>query len=84
MDYASVSDEAMHFLILENNWDVWIAIGLAAISNEKIPMKNCGQTQKYVDKKAGRIHSWNSRGKQEYNNFFDNISQDREQVWFII
>jgi hypothetical protein len=79
MDYASVSDEAMTFLILENNWDAWSAIGLAAKSNEKIPMKNCGQTQKYFDNKTGRGHSWNNKGKEEYNKYFDTISNDREQ-----
>jgi hypothetical protein len=78
MDYASVSDEAMTFLILENNWDAWTAIGLAARSNEKVPIKNCGQTQKYFDNKTGRGHSWNRKGKEEYNNYFDNISRDRE------
>jgi hypothetical protein len=48
MEYASVSDEAITFLILDSNWDAWTAIGLAAKSNEKVPMKNCGQAQKYL------------------------------------
>jgi hypothetical protein len=79
MEYASVSDEAITFLILENNWDAWTAIGLAAKNNEKVPMKNCGQAQKYFDNKTGRGHSWNSKGKAEYNNYFDSISYDREK-----
>jgi hypothetical protein len=42
-------------------------------------MRICGQAQKYLDNKTGRGHSWNTKGKAEYKNYFDSISYDREK-----
>ena len=79
MDYCSVSDEAITFLILENNWEIWTAMGEAAKINQLMPLKECGITQKYFGDKIGRGHSWNSEGKEAYNNYFDNIVIDRSK-----
>jgi hypothetical protein len=79
-DYCSVSDEAITFLILENNWDAWVAIGESERDLElRVPLKATGISQKFFGDKKGRGHSWNSRGKREYNSLFENITDDRNE-----
>ena len=78
-EYCNVSDEAMTFLILENNWDAWAEIGDAMKDDqEKKVLKTCVTKQKFFDSKTGRGHSWNSAGKAYYNLLFDEITADRE------
>ncbi len=79
MDYCTVSDEAITFLILDNNWDSWAAMGEAASNNLSMPLKECGIPQKYFGDKIGRGHSWSSEGKIAYNEYFDKILLDRNK-----
>jgi hypothetical protein len=74
--FCSVSDEAMTFLILENNWDVWSEIGAAQSGTEKKPMKLCEAKQKFFDPKTGRGYSWNQAGKLYYNMMYDLVKED--------
>jgi hypothetical protein len=76
-EYCTISDEAMTFLILENNWDVWSEIAIAGSNNEQKPIKSCVMKQKFFDPKTGRGHSWNDAGKDYYNMIFDLVQQDR-------
>ena len=57
-DYISKSDEAMAFLILANNWDVWKEMAEDMIKNKtevKIPMEKCVNKQRYHVDGKGRI-----------------------------
>ncbi len=79
-DYCSVSDEAITFLILENNWEAWVMIGESEREDKvHLPLRATGKIQKFFGDKKGRGHSWNSRGKREYNTLFDNIIDDRNE-----
>jgi hypothetical protein len=75
--FCTVSDEAMTFLILENNWDVWSEIGASEIRTERKPIKSCNTKQKFFDPKVGRGYSWTTSGKDYYNKMFDLIKTDR-------
>lgn len=75
--FCSVSDEAVTFLILENNWDVWCEIGAEQSGTEKKPMKLCAAKQKFFDPKTGRGYSWNQAGKEYYNMMYDLVKEDR-------
>lgn len=76
-EYCTISDEAMTFLILENNWDVWSEIAAAGNNNERKPIKSCIMKQKFFDPKTGRGYSWNDAGKEFYNMIYDLVQQDR-------
>ena len=76
-EYCTISDEAMTFLILENNWDVWSEIAAAGNNNERKPIKSCIMKQKFFDPKTGRGYSWNDAGKDYYNMMFDLVQHDR-------
>ena len=79
-DYCSVSDEAITFLILENNWEAWMVIGEMERDKEiYVPLRATGITQTFFGDKKGRGHSWNSRGKKQYNSLFDTITEDRNE-----
>ena len=62
MEFVSVSDEAMTFLILANNWDVWteMAIDLAGQpdNNKKCKtVEECVSKQRYHIDGKGRGYS---------------------------
>jgi hypothetical protein len=80
--YVSVSDEAMTFLILANNWDVWteMAIDLAGQpdNNKKCKtVEECVSKQKYHIDGKGRGYSWSVEGKEYYNRMYMEIEKDR-------
>lgn len=75
--FCSASDEAMTFLILENNWDVCSEICASEIRTERKPIKSCNTKQKFFDPKVGRGYSWTTAGKDYYNMMFDLIKRDR-------
>ena len=78
-DYISKSDEAMAFLILANNWDVWKEMAEDMIKNKtevKIPMEKCVSKQRYHVEGTGRGYSWSSSGKEYYNQIYDRIDED--------
>ena len=82
MKYCNISDEAMTFLILANNWEPWKAmIQLKNESNEKKggSLEDCGVKQKYFKETKGRGHSWSKEGKLYYNRMFDKVQQDRQK-----
>jgi hypothetical protein len=82
-EYCSVSDEAMTFLILANNWEPWTVMleakktqgaGASAVKR----LDECGVKQKYFKETKGRGHSWSNEGKIYFNNIYDKIEQDRD------
>ena len=75
-EYISVSDEAMAFLILANNWDVWEEI---AEHGKGMKVENCKSKQRFHVEGKGRGFSWSSQGKLYYNTRFNEILRDREK-----
>ena len=78
--YVSVSDEAMTFLILANNWDVWteMAIDLAGQPKEGKKCKTveeCVSKQRYHIDGKGRGYSWSVEGKVYYNQMYVEIKK---------
>ena len=80
-EYVSISDEAMAFLILASNWDVWEEMGEWIVSNPKgtkeKTVAECTKKQLYHIDGKGRGYSWSAAGKAYYNTMYDNIIKDR-------
>jgi hypothetical protein len=78
-DYSTITDEAMTFLILANNWDPWTKmIELKKEGTKEVKkLQDCGVKQKYFEETKGRGHSWNDDGKLYYNDMYDKIAADR-------
>ena len=85
-EYISKSDEAMAFLILANNWDVWCEVAedlkkqnetTPQGNKEKKPIEKCESKQRYHIDGKGRGYSWSALGKQYYNTMYDKIDMDR-------
>lgn len=74
--FCSVSDEAMTFLILSNNWDAWIEIAEADAKGEKLRLMACTKQQKYFDGQ-GRSKSWSIEGRTYFNELFGAVVADR-------
>lgn len=82
MEFVSVSDEAMTFLILANNWDVWteMAIDLAGqpeATRKCKTVEECHSKQRYHIDGKGRGYSWSVEGKEYYNQMYTSIEKDR-------
>ena len=76
--YTTVSDEAMAFLILANNYAVWeegadlMMSGCDVVSVEQLKSK-----QAYFKEGKGRGRSWSEEGKQYYNKMYEQVKLDR-------
>jgi hypothetical protein len=75
--FCSVSDEAMTFLILDNNWDAWIEMAEADAKGEKLRLMACTKQQKYFDGQ-GRSKSWSLQGRTYFNELFGAVVADRD------
>ena len=80
-EYVSVSDEAMVYLILASNWEVWEEMAELIKNNPKGTKKKtvaeCTKRQLYHIDGKGRGYSWSAAGKQYYNKMYDNVIKDR-------
>lgn len=77
---ATVSDEAMAFLILSNNWEPWLQMMKTPKTNDHSKgLEDCGIKQKYFKESKGRGHSWSDQGKRYFNHMYDKIALDRKE-----
>jgi len=81
-EIVNTSDEAMAFLILANNWNVWTKMAEQGTNEGKLKMKDVidednGVSQKFFAK-DGRGFSFNLAGKQYFNDMFKIVKKDRE------
>jgi len=82
-EIVNTSDEAMAFLILANNWNVWTKMAEQGTREGKMKMKDIidedqGVTQQFFVK-DGRGFSFNLAGKKYFNDMFKKIKADREE-----
>ena len=80
-EYVSVSDEAMTYLILASNWEVWSEMAEWIKYNPKgtkeKTVAECSNKQLYHIDGKGRGYSWSAAGKEYYNKMYDNVIKDR-------
>ena len=76
-EVVNTSDETMAFLILKNNWHVWLAmIEKKQNMREVMSDKNINVKQKFM-KKEGRGFSFNTEGRKYFAQMFKFIKEDR-------
>jgi hypothetical protein len=82
-DYSDPSDEAMAFLILANNWEVWEDIAEKPVLDDgtKRKSKHSNKKQEYIDG-PGRGKSYAEKGREYFNDMYDAVEADREQFGF--
>ncbi len=73
-----MSDEALAYLCLENNWDRWTDMA----SHDPVA-KDSSVPTKYTDrgKKAKEFCGWNKAGLELYNRFMRQIKHERSQPY---
>jgi hypothetical protein len=96
-DIATESDEAMGLLLLENSWDKWMNEFaedkellrqndgvLPKLDRRKIPYKHVVGTL-YTNNGSdagGRYSGWTTEGKKRYNEYFEKVEKDRQELGF--
>jgi hypothetical protein len=67
---ATVSDEAFALLLLENSWEMWVAVATEQrdVPSPKYSMRGPG-TKKY--------QGWTEEGIARFNELFDEVEEDR-------
>ena len=73
------SDEAMAFLILANNWDVWMHQCEKMKDGATVKVREAVSKQKYMEKDGGRGYSFNPAGRRYFNHRYDHAQNDRDQ-----
>ena len=68
---ATKSDEAFALFLLENSWEVWMAL---AASEDKIPLP------KYSTRGPGtkKFQGWTESGIKRFNELFDDVEDNRK------
>lgn len=80
-DIINTGDEAMAFLILANNWNVWTAMADAPQGTNKLKdviSNGDGIQQKYMVKE-GRGYSFNKEGRNYYIQMYNFLRGDRKE-----
>lgn len=72
------SDEAMAFLILANNWDVWVNQCGKNPDGSTVKVRDSISKQKYMEKDGGRGYSFNPAGRRYFNERYDFAQNDRD------
>jgi hypothetical protein len=72
------SDEAIAFLILANNWDVWMDQCSNQSGGTTVKVRDTSSKQKYMEKDGGRGYSFNSAGRKYFNDRYDFAMNDRD------
>ena len=78
--WCTISDEAMTFLILANNWGTWREMS-DSVKNPGDKMKKCSDCttkQLYFTEQKGRGYSWKDEGKRYYNKQYQSVVEDRQ------
>jgi hypothetical protein len=80
-DYCQPGDEALTFLILANNWALWLEQAESPFleNGKKRTSAQCTSKQKYFVEGKGRGHSWNNEGKEYYNTMYKLVEKDRAE-----
>ena len=79
-EYVTVADEALAYLILENNLDDWLKIARHEVED----VKTRKRTTKYTvvssnNRVGGTKKGWTKEGKLRYNKYYDVIEKARER-----
>ena len=72
------SDEAIAFLILANNWDVWMDQCSNQSGGTTVKVRDTSSKQKYMEKDGGRGYSFNPAGRRYFNDRYDFALNDRD------
>jgi hypothetical protein len=78
--YCEKGDEAMTFLIMANNWHIWVKIAedkKREAGSKKVTEYDVKQRY-FVDRK-GRGHSWSDEGREFFNERYESVAEDRKQ-----
>lgn len=73
------SDEAIAFLILANNWDVWMQQCQKNPDGSTVKVREITSKQKYMEKDGGRGYSFNPAGRNYFNDRYDFSVNDRNE-----
>ena len=81
-ELATVSDEALAILILENYWTVWAyknRVARAEKDNEELDEDDEMPLPIYT-KPGSQRESWGNRGMERFNEIYDDVVEDRMSV----
>ena len=79
--YLTVADEALVYLILENNFVDWLKISKKLVLDTKKRKRDTKYTMLLVQGGAGRggvKKGWSTAGKEQYNAYFDVVEKARK------
>ena len=80
-DYMTVADEALAYLVLENNFEDWMMIVKKEVTDTKKRKRLTKFTlvNGYGGSKVGHRKGWSVEGKKQYNKYFDMITVARKR-----
>ena len=78
--FVTATDESLGLLILENNWDFWIALAKASPQDERVDWANYPPKYTAEARKAGKGKGWNDAGRDRFIGLTTLIRVDRARA----
>ena len=80
-DFMTVADEALAYLVLENNFEDWMMLVKKEVTDTKKRKRHTKFTlvNGYGGSKVGHRKGWSVEGKSQYNKYFDMITVARKR-----
>ena len=79
-DFVTIADEALAYLVLENNFIDWMKIASNEVEDNKKRKRETKYTLLNVKGNSrGSKKGWSVEGKERYNEYFDSITEARKR-----